>query len=105
MSSYSLNFEQIVLSNSQVRQLKKSAKTKIELSKCTELKSLCLVDEEKTGKPGYRPEPTGFVVINQTGREYLAYINRRNREHRITRWLSIIALVISAISLLMQAWK
>ena len=99
------DFEQIVLSNSQLRLLKKSAKKKIESCKCSELKSLRLVEEEKIGKPGYRPEPTGFVTINQTGREYLAYINRRNREHSVTRWLSIIALVISAISLLMQVWK
>lgn len=105
MSNSTLNFEQLVLSKTALRQLRKAAKGRVSLIKCAGLNDMKLVDEEKANKPGYRPEPTGFVTINQTGREYLAYINRRNREHRITRWLSIIALVISAISLLMQVWK
>ena len=105
MNQSTRNFEQIALSRHDLRQLRKSAKRKVQLSKCTHLKEIDLIDEEKNCIPGYRPEPTGFAMINQTGKEYLAYINRRSREHNVTRWISITALVISALSLLIQILK
>lgn len=105
MNKSNLNFEQIVLSRSELRQLRKSLKGKALLSKCGYLKDLKLVDEEKVFNAGYMPVSTGFVQINQNGREYLAYIKRRKHEHSVSRWLSIIALVISLLTLLMQVLR
>ena len=104
MNSSDMNFEQIVLNRSELKQLCKAArKGKVPLAKSQTLITKRLMDEEKTFNPGYAPAPTGFAEINDAGNAYLRYINRRMHEHRVTRWLSIIALAVSILALALQA--
>lgn len=103
MCNERISFEEIALSKRELRFFKRSAKAKIELSKCPRLKSLQLVDEELQGTKGLMPIHTGMAEINEKGISYLAYIKRRNSEYRATRLISVIALVISLLSLIVQA--
>lgn len=103
MNNTDMNFEQIVLTRSELSQLRKAArKGKAPLAKSQTLITKRLMDEEKTFNPGYAPAFTGFAEINDIGNAYLRYINRRTHENRVTRWLSIIALVISILALALQ---
>ena len=82
MGTINLSFDQIALSRSEMRYLRKAAKEKVELRKCSRLKNLGLVDEERKGMPGYTPTPTGFAEINQDGINYLAYIKGQKQSKR-----------------------
>lgn len=103
MNGTAMDFEHIVLKRSELRQLHKAAKTgKAPLEESRTLTKLKLMTEEKRFHSGYAPESTGFAEINDLGKAYLQYISRRTHEHRVTRWLSIIALAVSILALVLQ---
>ena len=104
MNDTDMDFEQIVLKRSELRQLQKAArKGNAPLDKCRALIKMRLMVEEQKFNSGYAPVSTGFAVITDPGNAYLRYIERRMHEHRATRWISVIALVISILALVLQA--
>lgn len=102
MNSSYLPFEEIVLSRSEIKLLRRSAKKYIALDSCLRLNSLHLVEEEQLHVAGLAPVGTGRIKISDRGINYLAYITRRSAESRSTRAIAIIALVISILSLIAQ---
>lgn len=104
-----MDFEQIVLSRTELKALRKSKSSEISCVGIDRLVRLHLVDLQYSLNSGRMATPTGFARITDLGIDYLAYINRRFAEYRKTRILSIIAIIISLLSLLIQAaswlWK
>lgn len=97
-----MGFEEIALSLIEMRRLKKSATKGVPVKKCEMLLALNFVTEERRHIPGYAGTPIGIAKITETGKLYLAYAKRRTHEHRVTRVISVVALIVSILSLLLQ---
>lgn len=97
-----MNFEQIVLSKAEIKTLRKSVSADVLCDPTDRLLRLRLVEPQYAFDSGRAPKATGFVRISDLGTDYLAYIGRRFAEYRKTRALSVIAIVISILSLLYQ---
>lgn len=97
-----MDFDKIVLSNRDFRRLKKSSSKEIDVENDDMLITLDFIEECRTHVPGYAGIPTGMARITKTGNLYLEYEKRKNREYRVTRTISVVALIVSILSLLFQ---
>lgn len=97
-----MDFDQIALTKCELKMLKKAKSNPIPIDGVNRLERHGLVKRVITPVPGRFGIDTGTVCISDLGVDYLEYVDEKFREYRKTRVLSIIAIVISILTLVWQ---
>lgn len=68
-----MDYSKIKLTHKELRLLRKSQKSAIPSAGTERLERYHLVSPVRREAPGYKPVPTGFVKISESGQDYLIY--------------------------------
>ena len=97
-----MDFDRIVLGHTELSTLRKSSKRSVSINKCEQLLRFQLVNEEIEHIPGYQGNRLGTCRINDKGRDYLVYWNKKkqaewksDRRYWITTIIALAALLKS----------